>query len=504
METQHETAAGPQAARARAESARYEGLDRLWIDGAWRQGRTGRRAADVDPFTGQTLVEVSLGNGHDVDEAYQVAQRSQRAWARVLPQERRAVLDRAALVLEQRRREIIDWLIRESGSVRAKAALEWQWTRLGLLEATSYPFHVEGRTLSSVVPGKESSVYRRPVGVVGVISPWSFPLYLTMRAVAPALAVGNAVVLEPASDTPVTGGLLVAKIFEEAGLPAGVLNVVTGSPDDLGDAMIDHPIPRVLAFTGSTAVGRRVAEHAGRHIKRVCLELGGNTPFIVFEDADLDRAVDAAVAGKFLHQGQSCLAVNRILVHRAVHDELLQRFVARASSLRCGDPGDDDTAIGPLIHKRQLDRIRRIVEDTLRRGARPVLMGTPLGLVLPPIVLAGVSRSMPTAREEVFGPVASFLSFEHDAEAIDLANDSDVGLSSAVFTRNLDRGMRVAHQLDVGMTHINDWPVNDEPDAAFGGEKGSGLGRFGGRWALDELSTSHWISVQQEARSYPI
>jgi aldehyde dehydrogenase (NAD+) len=484
--------------------AAYRDLNRLFIDGAWRPGGSGRVAVDRDPYTGRALTEITLADAHDVDEAYRAAERAQPGWSAVPPEDRRAVLERAAHLVENRRAEIIDWLVHESGSVRAKAQLEWQFAHQGLFEATSYPFHIEGRILPSSIPGKESRVYRSAVGVVGVISPWNFPFHLTMRSVAPAIAAGNAIVIKPASDTPVTGGLLFAKIFEEAGLPPGVLNVIVGAGSEIGDAMVDHPIPRIITFTGSTEVGRHIAERAGRAIKRVCLELGGNTPFIVFADADLDRAVDAAVAGKFLHQGQICIAINRILVESSIHDEFVNRFLQRTALLHVGDPEIAETAIGPIINQQQLTSIVRKVDDTVARGARVVLPGKPDGLVLPPIVLDDVTNDMPAAHEELFGPVAPILRFSGEDEAVRIANDTEYGLSSAVFSRDLETAHRVARRLQVGMTHINDWPVNDEANTAFGGEKASGLGRFGGEWAIEEFTTDHWISEQHAPRRYPI
>jgi aldehyde dehydrogenase (NAD+) len=482
----------------------YENTGEILVGGVWRPGRSGDVAPDLDPYTGEVLLEMSLADHRDVDEAYQAAARAQRDWAATRPQDRRNVLLRAARIVERRKDEIVDWLVRESGSTRIKACFEWQLVHRGMLEAANFPFRIEGRILPSAISGKENRVYRRAVGVVGVIGPWSFPLHLATRSVAPALAVGAAVVLKPASDTPVTGGLLLARIFEEAGLPLEVLNVVVGAGRDIGDAFVEHPVPRVIAFTGSTAVGRHIAERAGRQVKRVCLELGGNSPFIVFDDADMDRALRAAIAGKFLHQGQICLAINRILVDGRRYDEFLRRFVERAKDLKVGDPDDHDTAIGPIINHAQLNGIVRKVEESVASGARAVLRHPASGLLLPPIVLAEVTNQMVVAREEVFGPVASILRFEDEEQAIRMANDTEYGLSSAVFTRDLERGVRVAKRLEVGMTHVNDWPINDEPHTAFGGEKASGLGRFGGEWAIEELTTDHWISVQERSPGYPI
>ncbi|MDF2692064.1 MAG: Aldehyde dehydrogenase [Labilithrix sp.] len=482
----------------------YEGFERMPIAGSWRRGRSGKVAADHDPYTGDSLIDIPLADARDVDEAYRGAAASQRTWATALPQERRDVFERAAHIAVQRQDEIVDWLIKESGSTRTKAILEWRFFHECLLEASTYPFHSEGRILPASIAGKENRIYRRPVGVIGVISPWNFPLHLSIRVVGPALATGNAVVLKPARDTPVTGGLLIAKILEEAGLPSGVLSVVVGVSNEIGAPFVDHPIPRLIFFTGSTEVGRQVAEHCGRNVKRIGLELGGNGPFIVLDDADLGRAIDAAVAGKFMHQGQSCLAINRILLDRKIHDTFLERFVKRVAALQVGDPSDPKTAIGPIINRSQLDGILKKVDATLACGAHVILRGQVSGLVLSPIVLSEVTNDMPAAREEVFGPVASIIRFDGEDEAVRLANDTEFGLASALFTRDGERGVRLARRIEAGMTHINDWPVNDEASAAFSGEKASGLGHVGGPWALDEVTTTHWISVQETRRHYPI
>jgi aldehyde dehydrogenase (NAD+) len=482
----------------------YEEFDKMPIAGVWRAGRAGRVEPDRDPYTGGTLVEIPLGNVADVDDAFRSAERAQRSWAAVGPEERRTLMEHAALIVELRKDEIIDWLIRESGSTYVKALWEWEITLQELRESAGRPFHVAGRLLPASVRGKDSYVHRRPVGVVSIISPWNFPLYLTVRSLAPALAVGNAAVVKPASDTPVTGGLLLARIFEEAGLPQEVLSVVVGSSRDIGDSFTDHPVPRVVSFTGSTPVGRRIGEHAGRAVKRVCPELGGNCPFIVLDDAHLHKAADAAVAGTYFHQGQICIRVNRILVDRKVRDEFRDIFVEHVKALKVGNPFDVDTAIGPIINQSQLDKIVRLVDATVARGASALVRGTPEGLMLPPIVLDGVTNDMPAAREEVFGPVGPLVTFSGDDDAVRLANDTEYGLSSAVFGGDVERAMRVARRIDAGMTHINDWPVNVEANTAFGGEKQSGVGRFGGEWAIREFTTDHWISVQDIARAYPI
>lgn len=489
---------------AQTERRPYDGFELMPVAGRWRQGRSAKRVEDIDPYRGDSFLTLAGANAEDVDEAYRAAAESQRQWAAEPPQVRRDVLLRAADILVQRHDEIARWLIRETGGTHVKANLELQLVREGTLEAATYPFRMAGEILPCSIPDKESRVYRTPVGVVCVISPWDFSLQLTNRSVAPALATGNAVVLKPASLTPVTGGLLFAKIYEEAGLPPGVLSVLVGTSDEIGDALVAHPIPRLVTFTGSTSVGRRIGALAGQHIKRSALELGGNTPFIVLDDADLDVAVDAAVFGKFMNSGQICMAINRIIVDAKIHDAFLERFTARVAALKCGDPTHEDTELGPIIDRKQFDSIRKLVDDTIAAGARVVFEGPSEGLVMHPIVLADVTNDMPAARHEIFGPVAVIIKVSGEEEAIRVANDTEYGLSSAVCTRNLERGVSVAKRIEAGMTHVNDIPINDEANSPFGGEKHSGYGRFGGVSALREFTTEHWITVQKQPRHYPL
>ena len=483
---------------------RYEGFGTMPLAGRWRPGRSGKVAKDTDPWSGETLAEIPMADAADLDEALIAAERAQRDWAAQSPARRAEVMLAAAGVMQARKAEITGWLIHETGGTSAQAELEWSLVRAVMLEASSVPHHVTGSIMPSDIPGKESRVYRVPAGVVAVISPWNFPMQLSSRSVAPALAAGNAVVLKPASDTPVTGGLLLAKVFEEAGLPAGLLSVLVGSGAEVGDAMVGHAIPRVISFTGSTAVGEALTRRAG--VKRLALELGGNGPFVVLDDADLGHAVDAAVFGSFFHQGQICMIANRLIVDRKVYQEFTERFVSAVSCLRAGDPAAEDTDIGPVINARQLSAIQDKLERARAEGARELLGGEPdgpTGLLLPPhVLLAGNDAA--TAREEVFGPVITIIRARDETDALEIANDTECGRSSAVFTRDIDRGVRFALQVEAGMTHVNDSPVNDDANTAFGGTKASGIGRFGGRWAIDAFTTEHWVSVQHEPRDFPL
>jgi acyl-CoA reductase-like NAD-dependent aldehyde dehydrogenase len=485
--------------------AAYENLNLQLIAGEWRTGKSGRDLDVLDPFTQEKLLQIPLANREDLDEAYRSARDAQADWAACGPSERAAVMLNAVRIFDERRDEIINWIIRESGSTRIKAQIEWGAARAITQESASLPSRVHGRILASDVPGKESRVYREPLGVVGIISPWNFPLHLTARSLAPALALGNACVIKPASDTPVTGGLLLARIFEEAGLPKGVLSVLVGSGSEIGDAFVEHEVPGFISFTGSTQVGRNIGRIAagGEFLKHVALELGGNSPFVVLADADLEQAVNAAVVGKFLHQGQICMAINRIIVEESVYEDFVNRYAERVKSLPYGDPSKPETVVGPVINSKQLAGLKEKIATAKSAGARVMVEGESQGNVLPPHVFADVTADMEIAREEIFGPLVGIQRARDEAHALELANSSEYGLSSAVFTSSLERGVRFARRIRAGMTHINDIPVNDEPNAPFGGEKNSGLGRFNGDWAIEEFTTDHWITVQHAPRRYP-
>ncbi|MGE0013448.1 MAG: aldehyde dehydrogenase family protein [Azoarcus sp.] len=483
----------------------YTGFDQQPIAGQWRAGRSERCLADTNPFNGEQLTEIQLANIADVDDAYAAAARAQREWAARLPDERAEVIRRAADILLARGAEVQEWIVRESGSTRLKALIEWDSARRIMMESATFPSRVEGRILAAGVPDQESRVYRSPLGVVGVISPWNFPFHLSARSVAPALALGNAVVVKPASDTPITGGLLLAKIYEEAGLPSGLLSVVIGAGSEIGDHFVDHPVPSLISFTGSTEVGRGVGRLAagGRHIKRVALELGGNAPIVVLDDADVAVAANAAVVGRFLHQGQICMSTNRAIVDAKVYDAFVAEVQQRVEGLRFGDPADPATVVGPLINTKQRDDVVARIERAKRDGARLVVGGEVKGNVVPPHVFADVDPTWSIAIDETFGPVLPIIKARDEAHALELANQSEYGLSSAVFTANLERGVRFARGITAGMTHINDMTVDDQPNAPFGGEKNSGLGRFNGEWAIEEFTRAQWITLQHKPRPYP-
>lgn len=476
-----------------------------YIAGKWCSGSAGAVLQDRNPYDQTLLTEIVQASRADLDRAYYAAAAAQQEWAKATPADRAKVLYNAVAVLDLRHAEIVDWLIAESGSTRIKAEMEWSTVRAATLAAAAMPYRVAGRILPGDVPGKESRVYRKPLGVVGVISPWNVPMHLSNRTVAPALALGNSVVLKPADDTPVTGGLLLASVYEEAGLPPGVLNVVIGEISEIGDAFTLHPIPKFISFTGSTVVGRHIGELAinGPTLKRVGLELGGNAPFVVLDDADLERAVDAAIVGRFMHQGQICMSSNRIIVETGIYPQFVDAFVERARSLKTGDPKLNDTVIGPLINQKQLNGALARLKAARNADIRQLLGGSHEGLLLPPQVFAEVPSDSELAQTEQFSPIAPLIRARNEDDALRIANATQYGLSSAVFTGDEARGVRFAQRINAGMTHVNDITLNDEANVMFGGEKNSGIGRFNSDWIIGELTTDHWISVQQAPRIYP-
>lgn len=476
----------------------------LYIDG-WCTGSSERSATTSNPFNDEPIATIRQASQADVDAAYEATAKAQREWAALPPKERGDILNKAADWIEENRDAIIELIRTESGSSALKATVETGLAVGSLREAATFPTRIAGQILPSNTPGKTNYVFREALGVVGVISPWNFSFTLSMRSVAPALGCGNAVVLKPASDTPLTGGLLLAKIFEAAGLPKGVLNVVVGAGSEIGDYFVEHPVPRLISFTGSTPVGKDVGKTAvgGKHIKKVALELGGNAPFVVLDDADLDKAVGAAIMGKFLHQGQICMSINRIIVEAPLYDEFVEAYAKRATDIAYGDQLEDSTIVGPVINDSQLKSVTGKIAQAREEGAREVVEGTVEGRVISPHVFADVTPEMELFREEIFGPVVGIIKADNEAHALELANNTEFGLSSAVYTRDLTRGMRFARDVKAGMTHVNDITVNDEAHVMFGGEKNSGLGRFNGEWAIEEFTTDHWISVSEGTDQFP-
>ncbi|MGG0939098.1 aldehyde dehydrogenase family protein [Brevibacillus centrosporus] len=480
-----------------------QALNKQFINGEWRDGLASRKLPDLNPYNGEVITEFQMASLQDIDEAYQAAARAKKEWDEVNPYVKSRILERAVDYIDAHEEEIIDIIIKELGGTRLKAFFEIGLVKDIIREAATFPVRMEGKILPSPVDGKENRLYRIPAGVVGVISPFNFPFYLSMKSVAPALGAGNGVVLKPHEHTPIMGGTLIGKIFEEAGLPKGLINVIVTDISEIGDGFVEHPIPRILSFTGSSQVGSHIAQVAAKHFKKAILELGGNSALIVLEDADIEYAVNAAVFSRFTHQGQICMSANRVLVHQDVYDQFLDQYVKKVSSLKVGDPYDPDTVIGPLINDRQVKSLMSTIEEAIGEGATPILKGEVTGNVVAPIILTDVTTDMAIASKELFGPAVCIFKFASEEEAVQMANETPFGLSGAIHTRDLERGAQMAKRIETGMIHINDGTINDEPIVAFGGEKHSGLGRLNGQWSLEEFSTLKWISVQHKPRQFP-
>lgn len=476
---------------------------RIYIDGEWVPG-AGGTIPSVAPATGETIATVGLAGPEDVRRAAESAARAQKEWAATPHPARAAILRRAGQLWEQYADEIGGWNIREVGAIPPLAGFALHVSAAECYEAAALPSAPLGSILSSEEP-RLSLAEQVPVGVVGVISPFNVPLILGIRAVAPALALGNAVLLKPDPRTVVTGGVSMVRIFEEAGLPKGLLQLVPGGAD-VGEALVADPLVRVIAFTGSTRAGRSVGELAGRYLKRAHLELGGNSAFIVREDADVDQAVNLATWGSFLHQGQICMTVGRHIVHESRFEEYVEKLAAKAESMVVGDPAAGQVHLGPLIDEVQRDRVHHLVQSAVQQGARLAAGGSYEGLFYRPTVLANPPKDAEAYCEEVFGPVASVVPYASDDEAVELASATEYGLSLGIVSRDALGALAIARRIPTGIVHINDQTVNDEANSPFGGVGSSGTGsRHGGAQAnIDAFTETRWITMRREPGQYPL
>ena len=479
---------------------------RMYVNGEWVDAADGKTFDDFNPYTGEVYASVAGGREADANRAVDAAAAAFPGWSATPPEARRAYFLKAADILERRREEIAGILTEETGATLGWAMFQCSLTPGMLREAAAQVHMVTGQIIPANLPGAFFMVLRQPVGVVAGIAPWNAPLILSLRSVVFAMAYGNTAVLKPSSESPISGGLVYGEIFEEAGLPAGVLNVLISGPGfagEVGDVLIGDPRVRRISFTGSTEVGREVAKKAGENLKRVTLELGGSDPLLILKDCDVEYAVNAATFGRFLHQGQICMSVKRIIVERPVADEFIEKFVAKVSGLKVGDPKAHDTIIGPLINHTQLNILREQVDEAIEAGAKVLCGGKFEGLSYWPTVLTDVKEDMRLCREEVFGPVVPVIVVEDEEEALRVANDSPFGLSSGIITNDFEKGLTIAERLETGMVHINDSSVHDEPQVPFGGVKDSGWGRHGGLAAMEEFTELRWVTMQRTPRQYP-
>lgn len=481
----------------------YQELNKSFINGAWVDGKENTTVDMVNPYNDDILAKVNIASLDQVNKAFEVAKKAQKSWENDAIH-RKEVMTNVVKYFKENKKEIMELLTLESGSTQVKANLEFDLT-IGIMEESIKMVDEIGKfdEKPSIIPDKTNEFYRLSKGVISSIAPFNFPLYLSMRTIAPALALGNTVVHKADIQCGLVSGSVIAKAYEEAGIPSGVFQSLLTTPEVTGDVMFNHEAANLISFTGSTPVGRQIGKVAGERLKEVALELGGNGPFCVLNDADVDKAVDAAVFGKYLHQGQICMMINRMIVHEDIYDEFTERFVARSKELKYGDPRDQDVVVGPLINEKQLKKSLGNIQKAKESGFDILLEGERVGNVLTPTVIGNVDNKGELAQSELFSPIALITKASSDNEVIEKANDTENGLSSAIFSNNIAKARAYALELEFGMTHINDQPVNDEPTALFGGMRQSGIGRFGSPFIIDEFTEGKWISVQKKAREYP-
>jgi benzaldehyde dehydrogenase (NAD) len=474
---------------------------KLWT-GAWTDGSGGSYAA-VEPSTGEELGQVGKATPEDVHAAAVRAVEAQKAWAAAPFEERARVLRKAGEVLEANSDEIKTWLARESGAIQPFGDFQVHTSAQECYESSALPSHPYGELLRTGAP-RLSFARRVPAGVVGVIAPFNVPTILAIRAVAPALALGNAVILKPDPRTAISGGAMFARVFEEAGLPAGVLQVLPGGAD-VGEALVVEPAVRIIAFTGSTRAGRAVGALAGQHLKRAHLELGGNSALIVMPDVDVRAAASVGAWGTFAHQGQICMATSRHLVHESIAEEYTSILAEKVEKLPVGDPFREQVALGPLIDEGQRNRVHDLVTSSVGGGATVRTGGTYEGLFYRPTVLGNVPVDAPAYKEEIFGPVAPVTPFSSIDEVVALAAGTEYGLSLGILTRDIYKGLELAERIPSGLVHINDQTVNDEAVAPFGGVGASGTGsRHGGPQAnIEAFTETQWVTVRGDLPQYP-
>jgi acyl-CoA reductase-like NAD-dependent aldehyde dehydrogenase len=487
----------------RDDVARY----RLRIGGEWRDASDGATFEDRDPWTGETVATVAAASAEDARAAVAAASAAFPTWSSTLPAQRQKVFLAAADLLESRRDEVVAMLARETGCAFGFAMFQMGFVPGLFRQAAGLAYAPVGQIVPSDSPGTFAMAIRRPVGVVAAIAPWNAALILSARSIAAPLVAGDTVVLKPSQDSPWVGGLLWAEIFAEAGLPDGALNVVTHAPGSgsvIGGVFAEDPRVRRINFTGSSAVGRRIAEAAGRNLKRVVLELGGSNPLVVLADADLDYAVDAAAFGAYFHQGQICMSTRRIFVEAPIADSFTDALAAKAASLKVGDPREHDTVIGPLIDRQSLEIVSSRVSAAVAAGARLLAGGRAEGPAYAATLLADLPPETELAQHETFGPVAAIEVVADADAAIERANATAYGLSSGIITSDIDRGMALADRMQSGIVHVNDQTIGDEPQMPFGGVKDSGWGRFGGLSAIEEFTELKWVTVQSGSHPFPI
>jgi len=473
-----------------------------YINGkAWQS--EGQPSQDVvNPYTQETIAQINLATKEDIQTALKTAHEAQKSWGKTLASEREAILCKAADIVERRRMEIAQVLIEEGGNVFGKAMFECDYMISAFRIAAGQAREIRGETMPADGPGRISMTIREPLGVVVGIGPFNAPLLLNGKKLAPALAAGNSFILKPSPYTPLAA-LMFAEILEEAGLPEGVLSVLPTTDEIVGDSLFSDERVQLITFTGSARVGGILANLAGKYQKRIVLELGGKSPVVILSDADLDYAVRSAAFGIYFNQGQVCMANSRIIVEEPIYDAFCEAFVKKVKEIPYGDPAKPETAVGPLIHARQLDVLNHHIKDAVSKGAKLLAGGNAEGNVFEPSVLTDVKPGMEVYNEESFGPLAAIYKARDYEHAVELANDTSYGLSSGIITNDLQKAFDFAQRIEAGSVHINDNAFDDDPNAPFGGFKGSGYGKENSRYSIADMTRLKWVTVQMGERPLP-
>ncbi|MFH5776404.1 aldehyde dehydrogenase [Paracoccus sp. NGMCC 1.201697] len=476
------------------------------IAGDARGASDGRVFRRLNPVTGETASEAAAASAADAIAAAEGAAAAMPAWAALGPNARRAALLKAADALAARGDAFVAAMASETGATEPWARFNVMIAASMLREAAALTTQVAGEVIPSDKPGCLAMAVREPAGVCLGIAPWNAPVILGVRALATPLACGNAVVFKASEICPRTHALIV-EALEEGGLPSGLVSLVTNAPEDAAEivgALIDHTAVRRINFTGSTKVGRIIAERAARLLKPVLLELGGKAPFVVLKDADLDEAVKAAIFGAFFNQGQICMSTERIILAPEIADDFVARFVARAAQLKAGDPREGQAPLGAVVDAHTVEKVTALIEDARTKGATIHSAGAAQGVLMPAQVVDMVTAEMRIATEESFGPVVAIFRARDEEDAVAIANRTEYGLSAAVFTRDIARGLTVARRIRSGICHINGPTVHDEAQMPFGGTRDSGYGRFGGKAGIAEFTELRWITVETQPGHYPL
>jgi benzaldehyde dehydrogenase (NAD) len=477
----------------------------MLVGGEKVAARSGQTFSRANPLDGQIATVAPAASAEDARAAVDAAAAAFPQWSATGPGERRALLLKAAQALEARGADFARSMAAETGASAIWAGFNVHLAAGMLVEAASLTTQIEGQVIPSDVPGSLAMAARQPAGVVLGIAPWNAPVILGVRALAVPLACGNTVVFKGSEMCPATHGLIV-QALQEAGLPKGAVNFVTNAPADAAavvEAMIAHPAVRRVNFTGSTHVGRIIAQRCAEHLKPSVLELGGKAPLVVMDDADLDAAVNAAAFGAFANSGQICMSTERIVVDAAIADSFVAKLAAKAAALPLGDPRKGPVVLGSVVDMSTVRRVNELIDDALSKGATLVCGGKAQETLMSATLLDRVTPAMRIYREETFAPVKAIVRVEGEEAAIACANDNEFGLSSAVFTRDLARGMRVARRIEAGICHVNGPTVHDEAQMPFGGVKSSGWGRFGGRAGIEAFTELRWVTLQTTDRHYP-